>query len=156
MIGYKRGILERLSLSQARMGQGSPLCETHDCIKDITNYPHKTTIHKHEEKWMHSVFIHLSVSPIVLNQHYIYLKLSKNNPAIKENQITKSQQGVWGEDLNQSSLWVWRAPLLMERRQETFFLPLSLSDTVRDTKPQTQKHAHEQEDHKQCGSPFWQ
>lgn len=35
MIGYGSGILERPSHSQARMGRGSPLCETHGCIKDI-------------------------------------------------------------------------------------------------------------------------
>ena len=32
----RKSILERLSVSQAGMGRGSPLCETHDCIKGIT------------------------------------------------------------------------------------------------------------------------
>ena len=36
MIECERSILRRLSRSQARMGRGSILCETDDCIKDIT------------------------------------------------------------------------------------------------------------------------
>lgn len=34
MIGYKKGILEKLSHLQARMGQGAPLTQYH--IKEIT------------------------------------------------------------------------------------------------------------------------
>ena len=36
MIGYERGIFERLSPLQARVERGSPFCEKHDCITDIT------------------------------------------------------------------------------------------------------------------------
>lgn len=36
MVGYERGILERLSGSQKkRRGRDSPLCETNDFMKDI-------------------------------------------------------------------------------------------------------------------------
>ena len=38
MIGHERRILEKLCHSQARLGRGSTLCETHDCIKEITNW----------------------------------------------------------------------------------------------------------------------
>lgn len=38
MTGDERGILERLRLSQARMGRGSALGETHGCVKDVTTW----------------------------------------------------------------------------------------------------------------------
>lgn len=36
MIWYERGILEMFSRSYAKMGIGSPLGETRDCIKDFS------------------------------------------------------------------------------------------------------------------------
>lgn len=41
MFVYKSSIPERLSCTQARMGQGLPLCETNDCVKDITTCAQK-------------------------------------------------------------------------------------------------------------------
>lgn len=38
MIGYERVILKRLCHSQAKMEQGSPLCETHNSVKDNTTW----------------------------------------------------------------------------------------------------------------------
>ena len=38
MIGCKSGILDRISRSQAGVGQGSPLYETHDCVKEISTW----------------------------------------------------------------------------------------------------------------------
>ena len=38
MIGFESRVLERLSRTQARVGRGSPLCETHDCVKDIYTF----------------------------------------------------------------------------------------------------------------------
>ena len=51
------GILERLCCLQAGMGWGSPLCETHDCIKDVTTWTQKHFVTLFVSIWSHTVHI---------------------------------------------------------------------------------------------------
>ncbi len=45
MISYKRDVLERQSLSEVKMGRGSPICE--ECVKKIVEY-FKNNVPQHQ------------------------------------------------------------------------------------------------------------
>lgn len=124
MVGYERAIPKRLSRSRERTGRGPPLCETRDCIKDITTRAQEKQngfwlkqlldlgvvvhVYTHEPSTAHG---HVQTN----TRHYYQQQLLHNTTGRKEtaadvNAVCRGGGGGWVVDSAGVGWWIRERP----------------------------------------------